>query len=94
MQLYQYFNELNKLADVKRYKGLGEMPDTSCFETLMDPTTRSMVHITSAGDPSINYGIIGKDTVQYRKKLMSDTGSLSLQFKRHNDIRSSWEEVQ
>ena len=94
MQLYQYFNELNKLADVKRYKGLGEMPDTSCFETLMDPATRSMVHINNVGDPSVNYGIIGKDTVQYRKQLMSDTGSLSLQFKRNNDLIGSWEEVQ
>lgn len=94
MQLYMYFKELDKLASVKRYKGLGEMPDTSCFETLMDPTTRSMVHITEVGDPSTSYGIIGKKTVQYRKELMSATGSLSQQFRRTNDLFSDWLEVQ
>jgi Tfp pilus assembly PilM family ATPase len=70
------------------------MPDTSCFETLMDPTTRSMVHITEVGDPSTSYGIIGKKTVQYRKELMSATGSLSQQFRRTNDLFSDWLEVQ
>ena len=94
MQLYMYFKELDKLASVKRYKGLGEMPDTSCFETLMDPTTRSMVHITAVGDPSTNYGIVGKKTVQFRKELMSATGSLSQQFRRTNDLFSDWLEVQ
>ena len=94
MVLYQYFKELDSLVSVKRYKGLGEMPDTSCFETLMNPATRSMVHITDIGNASTNYGIIGKDTVQYRKELMSDTGSLSLAFKRVNDLFASWKEVQ
>jgi len=70
------------------------MPDSSCFSTLMNPTTRSMVHVTDLGDPSTSYGIIGKKTVQYRKELMSATGSLSQQFRRTNDLFSSWLEVQ
>jgi DNA gyrase/topoisomerase IV subunit B len=94
MQLYYYFKKLDELATVRRYKGLGEMPDSSCFSTLMDPTTRSMVHVTDLGDPSTSYGIIGKKTVQYRKELMSATGSLSQQFRRTNDLFSSWLEVQ
>ena len=94
MQLYLYFVELNSLTTVKRYKGLGEMPDTSCFETLMNPATRSMVHVTDVGDPSTSYGIIGRKTVQYRKELMSATGSLSQQFRRTTDLFSSWLEVQ
>ena len=94
MRLYQYLKELDKLLVVTRYKGLGEMPDASCFSTLMDPTTRSMTHVTALGDPSISYGIIGKKTVQYRKELMSATGSLSPQFRRVNDLFSKWTEVQ
>lgn len=94
MQLYMQFKELNKLVSVKRYKGLGQMPDNSCYDTLMNPETRSLTRITSAGDPSLNYNLIGKKTVGYRKELMSATGSLSSSFKRLNNLDSSWLEVQ
>ena len=94
MQLYMHFEKLNTLVDVNRYKGLGQMPDNSCYETLMNPETRSLTRITSIGDASVNYGLIGKKTSNYRKKLMSSTGSLSTSFKRVNKIFESWLEVQ
>ncbi len=94
MQLYQQFVKLDKLVDIKRYKGLGQMPNNSCYETLMNPETRSLTRITTVGDASTNYGLVGKKTVQYRKELMSATGSLSTSFRRNNNLFDSWLEVQ
>lgn len=94
MQLYTILVQLNDSIRVKRYKGLGEMPKDSCFETLMDPTTRSLTHITAAGDTSKNYRLVGRDTVEDRKALMAANGSLSSSFMRMNELLNSWNEVQ
>lgn len=94
MQVYTILAQLNNEIKVKRYKGLGEMPKDSCFETLMDPTTRSLTHITGAGDTSKNYRLVGKDTVEDRKALMASNGSLSSSFMRMNELLNSWNETQ
>lgn len=94
MQLYTILTQLNDEIKVKRYKGLGEMPKDSCFETLMDPTTRSLTHIVNAGDTSKNYRLVGRDTVEDRKALMASNGSLSSSFMRMNELLSSWNVVQ
>lgn len=94
MQLYTILVHINDEIKVKRYKGLGEMPKDSCFETLMDPATRSLTHIVEAGDASRNYRLVGRDTVEDRKALMASNGSLSSSFMRMNELLSSWNEVQ
>ena len=94
MKFYLHLKLLDTLTKTTRYKGLGQMPGDACYTTLMDPATRSMVHVTELGDVDVSYGILGGKTSQYRKELMSATGSLSHQFRRTNDLSNSWMEVQ
>jgi DNA gyrase subunit B len=94
MQVFSLLKTLSADLKISRYKGLGQMPDNSCFETLMDPTTRSITHIVDPGDVDRNYKLVGRDTVDYRKYLMAGNGSLSTAFIRSNEIMNSWNEVQ
>lgn len=70
---------------VTRYKGLGKMPDSSCFATIMNPETRSLTHITSIGDWLANYRLVAKDDSTERKRLLSSaTSELSVSFTKQN----------
>lgn len=75
MMVYLFMMELDKMFAIKRYKGLGEMKSEDCFETLMNPNTRALTHITSLGDAETNYSLLGSKSVT-RKKLLTDTNML------------------
>lgn len=94
MKFYELLKGLNSITKIYRYKGLGQMPPESCFTTLMDPSTRSLTHITDIGNMEEDYALVGKDSTA-RKQLMSDNGSLSSAFQRVTDLlQSEWNEVQ
>lgn len=68
--LYRVLKEVvSKFFHFSRYKGLGEMPEESCYNTIMNPETRIVTHITSVGDPSLNYAMVGENA-DMRKQLM------------------------
>ena len=83
MMLYICFSQLNGLFEISRYKGLGQMRPEDCFNTLMNPETRSLTRVTSAGKPDENYALLGKDTSE-RKRLLTTTPVLSHIFARDN----------
>ena len=76
MMLYQCFDQLNKMFNMRRYKGLGQMDSADCAETLMNPETRSLTHITSVGDLQMSYDLLGSDPTK-RKELLQETTILS-----------------
>lgn len=86
MSLYQCLTVLRDKFKVSRYKGLGKMPGDSCFETIMDPTRRSLTQITTIGDWRLNYKLIGKKDTSERKRLLSDTNTLSTLFSKQNSL--------
>jgi DNA gyrase/topoisomerase IV subunit B len=94
MQFYTLLKGLNNITKVMRYKGLGRMPTQSCFATLMDPTTRSLTHITGIGSESMDYDLVGNDSTA-RKQLMASNGYLSSAFQRANELlQAEWDEIQ
>ena len=83
MTFYSCLLALRDKFKVTRYKGLGKMPNDSCYATIMNPETRSMTQITSVGDWLQNYRLLGKDTSE-RKHLLTETNTLSMMFARQN----------
>lgn len=67
---------LSKGCHVTRYKGLGEMNPTQLRMACMDPTTRTLINITSTKEcAEIVANIMGPDS-KYRKQLLLDKGVL------------------
>ena len=81
MMVYSLMIRLDEMFQIKRYKGLGEMRTEDCLETLMDPRTRALTHITSLGDISSNYALLGSKT-EARKQLLTGTNMLHNTFYR------------
>ena len=81
MMVYSLMTRLDEMFQIKRYKGLGEMRTEDCLETLMDPRTRALTHITSLGDISSNYALLGSKT-EARKQLLTGTNMLHNTFYR------------
>ena len=79
MQLYMCLKQLSSIVNIHRYKGLGEMPTESCFETIMDPATRSLTQVRDVGSFEDNYGLLGKNSA-VRKSLLTESGSLVASF--------------
>ena len=79
MQLYMCLKQLSSIVNIHRYKGLGEMPTESCFETIMDPATRSLTQVKDVGSFEDNYGLLGKNSA-VRKSLLTESGSLVASF--------------
>ena len=80
MMLYICFRKLDELFKIRRYKGLGQLSESGCATTIMDPETRSLTQVTSVGDELSNSLMLGRDTIT-RKQLLTDTGELaSFQF--------------
>lgn len=77
MQLYMCMVSLRNIMHVHRYKGLGEMETEHCLETIMDPKTRSLTHITHVGDFEYNYKLISKDDSSTKKVLLTHNGALT-----------------
>ena len=84
MMLYICFSQLNGMFEISRYKGLGQMRPEDCFNTLMNPETRSLTKVTSSGNPEENYALIGKADSSERKRLLTTTTVLSNVFAREN----------
>ena len=84
MMLYICFSQLNSLFEISRYKGLGQMYPEDCFNTLMNPETRSLTRVTSSGSPEENYALLGKESSTTRKQLLTTTSVLSNLFAREN----------
>lgn len=85
MMLYIVLEQLNRLFHVRRYKGLGEMTDDDTLETIMNPDTRSLTHVTDIGSPEVNYNLLGKNTDE-RKALLMESNVLSNTFLREHTI--------
>lgn len=89
MQLYRLLQNIDsgKLFKIFRYKGLGTMPEDSCYETITNPATRSITQVIGIGDTETNYALIGKDT-SMRKSLLFDGGATTAAFlqKQQNDL--------
>lgn len=67
-QLYQVFQELDKIFTVKRYKGLGEMELSDLYRTAVNPETRTVQKIKSLGDVERLFRLLDSDT-ETRKSL-------------------------
>lgn len=87
MMLYICMQQLDGLFDVRRYKGLGEMNPPDCYDTIMNPETRSLTHVTNIGDPQENFALLGKDTSERKQLLTSSSSVLSNLFVRDNKLR-------
>ena len=83
MMLFIAMQNLHDMFNINRYKGLGEMDPPDCYETLMNKETRSLTHVTSIGNPSDNFALLGKDSSE-RKQLLTASGALSSLFVRNN----------
>ncbi|MBC8538068.1 DNA gyrase subunit B [Christensenellaceae bacterium NSJ-63] len=71
-QLEQAKKELGRGAEVKRYKGLGEMSKEQLWETTLDPAARVLVQVTledAAAEESIVSTLMG-DAVEPRKQYI------------------------
>ena len=68
--LFRIFHDLNKLFEVRRFKGLGEMSAEAIKKTCIDPLERSYVTVKSVGDVEVVYQMLGVDT-SARKKLVN-----------------------
>lgn len=69
--LFRIFHDLNKLFEVRRFKGLGEMSAEAIKKTCIDPLERSYVTVKSVGDVEVVYQMLGVDT-SARKKLVNN----------------------
>ncbi len=70
MQLYHMFDEIDKIYAVNRMKGLGEMSKKGLVETCLDKATRTIIEISSPGDVSRIFALMGVNT-DARKKLVA-----------------------
>lgn len=73
--LWNFFRAIDRELSVRRFKGLGEMPDPQLEFTTVNPLTRCMIQIKSIGDLDVIYSMMGVDT-NARKGLI-DMGLLS-----------------
>ena len=78
MQLYLCMKSLREVVSIHRYKGLGEMETEHCLETIMNPSTRSLTHITGVGNLEFNYSLISKDDSTAKKTLLTHNGALTV----------------
>lgn len=81
MLIYTMFEKLDNIFKVSRYKGLGELSDQDCIDSIMNPITRSITQITDIGDPLINMGLMNKKDSSMRKQLITDSSVLAPTFR-------------
>ena len=68
---YSVFTVLDKIFDVTRIKGVGQVKPPIQRRYMISRETRTITNITSMGDVDIMYKLMGVDTA-YRKKLLSN----------------------
>jgi topoisomerase IV subunit B len=69
VQLYNILQSFDELFDINRYKGLASMPPLDRNRTCMDPAYRSVHQITTVGDVSTIFNLLGSNT-SHRKQLL------------------------
>lgn len=69
MCLYYVFESLDKIAEVTRFKGLGEMNADELEATCLDPNTRILKRVTGIGDLTRICELLGSDSAP-RKTIM------------------------
>ena len=84
MQLYLLLKSMNDICKIERFKGLGELTDQDCRDSVMNPLTRSMTHIVTTGDAAEAMAVC-KDSAA-RKNLLMDSSTLSYKFAKDNRI--------
>lgn len=72
MKLYTIMEAFRGMFNIKRYKGIGSMPPDDKGRTCMNPETRNVFQITSVGDVSRIFELLGNDAI-HRKKLIRST---------------------
>ena len=82
MMLYLVMEQLDKKLTIERFKGLGQMPESACYATIMNPATRAIVQIHSLGDLDMNYALVGTSDSESRKQILSQSAALSNTFVR------------
>ncbi len=70
-QLYTYFDELDNMFRVSRFKGLAEMLPPELKSTCLNPATRTFMAITDIGDTEIIASMLGANPIG-RKILVSE----------------------
>lgn len=71
MYLYREMEELDKIINVSRFKGLGQTPEHVLETTCINPDTRCIMPIYGIGDYDIFYKLLGTSS-DSRKALTSD----------------------
>lgn len=71
MRLFFILKSFDGLFKPHRYKGIGSMEPNDKERTCMDPKTRNVFQITSPGDVSRIFELLGKKNSSYRKRLVS-----------------------
>lgn len=70
MELYAHLKRLDDQFKIERYKGLGSMPPQDKGRTCFDPEKRNVIRITSVGDVSRIFDLLGDDSAP-RKRLLA-----------------------
>ena len=74
-QLRQLFDTFDKEFSIRRIKGLGECTASELKFTCLDPRTRTVVTIRGIGDVKTLYDMLGVDTAERKKLVVSDMNS-------------------
>lgn len=74
-QIKQIFDKLDNAFSVRRLKGLGECTADELKHTCLDPNTRTVMTIYGIGDAKILHDMLGEDTAERKKLVLSDMGS-------------------
>ena len=68
-KLCEILLSFDELFDISRYKGLASMPPLDKNRTCMDPKYRTVHRITTVGDVTTIFNLLGNDS-SYRKQLL------------------------
>ena len=74
-QLRQLFDTFDKEFSIRRIKGLGECTASELKYTCLDPRTRTVVTIRGIGDVKTLHDMLGVDTAERKKLVVSDMNS-------------------
>lgn len=76
MQLFNIFDAIDMAYPIHRLKGLGEMKKAQLKTTCTDPETRSQTIVTSIGDVSQLYAMLGIDVTARKSLIENDLAAI------------------
>ena len=86
MQLYQIFEQLDRLYPVHRLKGLGECTVEQLERCCIDPQTRTFTTITSIGDVTLLYNMLGACSEERKKLVIQNLREMQVPEDAYRDI--------